>query len=252
MPTSPQGMTEYVALLANLEVLRSLEPEELAGYLIAYLNGVYGSQGRTVHRYNETSLYQLPPDACSPEDLRQIQAHQEEISKLLMEAWMWLEHEGFLAPLYGEHGLYFITRRGARMDTPTSLEAFRKADLLPQRLIHPRIAPRVWSAFRRGDYDTAVFQAFKEVEGAVRAVGGFGPEDYGAELMRKAFRVQDGPLTDKNVPVAEQEALAHLFAGAVASYNNPHSHRHVALEVEETVEMIMLASHLLRIVDSRS
>ena len=51
------------------------------------------------------------------------------------------------------------------------------ANVLPKQSLHPTIAERVWPNFIRGEYDTAVFQAFKEVEVAVRAAGGFATTD---------------------------------------------------------------------------
>ncbi|HLF85734.1 MAG TPA: TIGR02391 family protein [Nitrospiria bacterium] len=59
-------------------------------------------------------------------------------------------------------------------------------------------------------------------------------------------------MTDQTVPVSERHALSHLVAGALGSYKNPHSHRKVKLSAEEVVEMIILGSHLLKIVDARS
>src|SRR2546426_5138520 len=105
------------------------------------------------------------------------------------------------------------------------LTAYQKASRLPKQLLHPVIAQKVWSQYLRGEYDTAVFQAFKEVEVAVREAGHYQPNDLGVDLVRKAFHPERGPLTDSTRPPAEREALVQLFAGAIGSYKNPTSHR---------------------------
>ena len=146
----------------------------------------------------------------------------------------------------------FITRRGRKLEKAVDVEAYRKTNLLPKQLLHPVIAYKVWALFLRGEYDTAVFQAFKEVEVAVRDAGGYAKKDYGVNLMRQAFHPQDGTLTDANQLLAEQEATSSLFAGAIGLYKNPHSHRNVNITPVEAAEMIIFASSLLKIIDSNT
>jgi len=87
---------------------------------------------------------------------------------------------------------------------------------------------------------------------AVRTAAKYTPDEYGAQLMRLAFDSVKGPLTDKSLPKSEREALAHLFAGAIGRYKNPHSHRKVTINSSEAVELIVMASHLLNIVEERA
>lgn len=111
----------------------------------------------------------------------------------------------------------------------------------------------MWTNFHREKYDTAVFEAMKAVEVVVREVGGLPAKEIGTSLMRRAFDPETGPLTDMGSEKAEREARSALFAGAIGSYKNPHSHRYVELSYpDEAAEIIMLANHLLRIVDARA
>ena len=238
-------------ILPDAEDLLSLEPEELAGPLLVslqdtgqiLLNSVI-SHNNMQHEIERTSHLNYPYEC------------RDDVLLALMEAWQWLEREGFVAPIpdssrrYLSYSVttYFITRRGQKIETLEALEAYRKANLLPKAQLHPVIAQKVWSLFLQGDYDTAVFQAFKQVEVTVRRAGGYAETDYGTKLMRMAFNPENGALTDSQD--TEKQARSDLFAGAIGSYKNPGSHRDVEITAEEAAEVIIFASHLLRIVDA--
>ncbi len=235
-------MLTIYKLIPDHEVLLSLEPEELAGIVLEYLHSLpKGDPQFSLHNFSSSHTVEEYPGE-----------HQKNITNALREAWMYLDREGFIVPTPGFHDdMVSITREGERVINAADLEAYRKANLLPKQLIHSAITEDVWSNFSRGKYDTAIFEAFKAVEVAVRDASGY-TEKYGTDLMRQAFKVENGPLTDQNQPKAEREATLHLFSGSIGLYKNPHSHRNVSVSAEEAVEIIMFASHLLRIVDSRT
>jgi uncharacterized protein (TIGR02391 family) len=125
--------------------------------------------------------------------------------------------------------------------------------LLPKETLHQRLSGPVWAAYMRGEFDSAAFQAMKAVEVSVREAANLSAADLGVNLMRKAFNPENGLLTDPKAEGGEREARMNLFAGAIGSYKNPHSHRDVNLDdPDEVAEIIMLANNLLRVVDARA
>jgi uncharacterized protein (TIGR02391 family) len=246
------------SLVPSADDLLNLQVEEVGWVLLVHLTslGDQSGDGRVwgagrIHQYNYFNDLDHRPIYPTRKD---------DVKKALLEAWGWLQHEGFLVRevMSGGSETCFLSRRAKELQTKADFDAYRKAALLPRGQLHALIAARVYPAFLRGEYDTAVFQAFREVEIAVRDVGRFPADLVGVELMRQAFRAVNrpnqtaqtpGPLTDTNLPVAEQEGMAHLFAGAIGLYKNPQSHRYVPTSAAEAAEVVLFASHLLRIVD---
>jgi uncharacterized protein (TIGR02391 family) len=219
-----------------------MEPEELAPFILRYLQK---QPSNSINRYN----FSLISDAGLYQRLGQKKA--EDYAKCLMEAWMYLEREGFIAPQPGQQGEWaFVTRRGQKVVEAQDFEAYRKGHLLPSEGLDPILVQKVKQSFVRGDYDTAVFQAFKEIEVRVRKKAKLKNTDIGVPLMRKAFNPKDGILRDKNADAGEQTARMELFAGAIGMYKNPSSHRDVTFnDPKEAADIIHMANQLLRILE---
>ncbi|MBZ5532074.1 MAG: TIGR02391 family protein [Acidobacteriia bacterium] len=238
-------MKSFAEMIPNPQDLLALETEELAGVLLEYMNSSGIIQLGRVQRLGLTGRTRDVLKGYDPK-------FHEQVRFALMEEWNWLTREVLIAPSPDtDIDTVFVTRRGQQLRDRTGFANYRKATLLPRTLLHPQIADKVYALFLRGEYDTAVFQAFKEVEVAVRTAAKLSASDIGVALMRKAFDVSAGPLTDASQLPAEREALSNLFAGAIGSYKNPHSHRKVTIDAEEAIEMFILSSHLLRIYSSQ-
>lgn len=239
-------MQELLAAIPDVEVLLALEAEELAAKVIFLLR----ARPETMFHFGNLRLALgmaghagYPPERLAEADLA------------LAEALAWLEAQGLVVPAEGsngQNGWRHLSRRARRFEDAAAFTDYRTARLLPKELLHPAIATTVWLSFMRGAYATAVFEAMRAVEIAVREAAGFVQSEHGVPMIRKAFNPKGGPLSDPAADEGEREALSALFAGAIGSYKNPHSHRHVPIDTpREAVEIILLASHLLGIVEAR-
>jgi uncharacterized protein (TIGR02391 family) len=245
-------MQSLPTVIPNADDLLALPIEDLGVILLKVAAGRMQSAGFTYEDVTEITIGQgytaYRDNGYPPHKKTQVEAHTS-------RAWNWLEKSNLIEPspgINGRNGWRVFTPEGEALSKGKDLTQVRAAMDFPKTLIHPSIREKVWAALARSDFDEAVFAAFKAVEEVVRRAGGFNASDVGVALMRKAFDKSSGPLTKLSDPEAEREALAHLFAGAIGSYKNPHSHRTVNLtDLSEAQEQVMLATHLLRIVEAR-
>ncbi len=181
---------------------------------------------------------------------------QRQVDALVNETFEYLRRNGLILPapdVNGAHGWMVLSRGGqAALEAPDGVDQIRALRSFPKALLHPSIAADVMAAFHRGDFPTSVRDALTAVEIAVREAGGYSQDDYGVDLMRKAFNSASGPLADMSLPENERKGYEHMFAGAIAALKNPHSHRKVTIcDIQEAMDQVLHASYLLRIIDAR-
>ena len=242
----------------DVDMLLELEPEELAAKMFNVLVTIEGGKYRRGFKFN--------PFNTGPE-IQQYANHAQpgqfyptnqitEVLLALSEGYQWMRNTGLIVPVSdpsgASNGWVTLSRRAQTMSAEEDFRQFVFGRSIDRSLLHSSIRDEVWRNFARGNYATAVFEAMRAVEVAIREAAEYEASDHGVPMIRRAFHKDTGPLTDLNQPEAEREALMHLISGAIGSYKNPHSHRSVPLDdTKEAFEMVMLASHLLGIVETR-
>lgn len=234
-------MSSLRDLLPDAGAVLNLSASDLAGYILEMLFAL-GPVGKE-HRGNFCTQQEQAFATPGRSDGK--------IGQRCAEAWQWLESNGMICERYDSTtGWFVITELGQRVASHHNLLAHVAASQLPEDSLHPEIIRVARPLFLQGRIDTAVFEAFKALEVEIRNTSGLGNDCIGIKLAQQAFHPDDGPLTDREAEKGERVALMNLMTGALGSYKNPHSHRRVALEMQEAREMIILASHLLNVVAS--
>jgi hypothetical protein len=145
------------SMLPDPTTVYALEPEELAGVLMAHIGSLPPNEIDHLNRFNFFELSSMSdhvgPFRDYPRNAR------EGVANAFLEAWKWLESEGLLVPKLGDSSgnSFRLSRRAEKMTTRADVDAYRHQNVLPREQLHPRIAQKVWATFLRGDYDTAVF-----------------------------------------------------------------------------------------------
>lgn len=181
------------------------------------------------------------------------QAHfaHANLGNRLWEAWAWLDAHAFVARRVDQDSADSrrITEEGERA-LQLGLERLHAAARLEVELRDELTKAR--RQFLAGDYEEAVFSAFRLVEEKVRSLARADDGDLGVRLMRSAFHPDSGPLTDAGAERGERESIGALFAGAIGTFKNPISHRTVSYDDPIlAAEAVLLADLLLRLLDGR-
>lgn len=244
-------MPTFIELVPDVNDLLSLEVEDLAEIVLQVMPSVLQNEIVWPGAVAESAY---PPHGIGP---GYPVATRYRVRLAVAEALSWLENQGLLIVDPDQSGRFLrFSRRGAAALKQGGVAAFRWGRSLPPELMHRKLTEKVRPQFLRGDYDVAVFQAFKIVEIAVRsaanALGAEFPDNaVGTDLMRQAFRPRAGPLADRTLVFAEQEAVSALFAGAIGHAKNPSGHRETEISPMEAARLILFASYLLDLVEDR-
>ncbi len=205
-----------------------------------------------LHRYTSSLawLFQLPNLNKS---VRSDWSLTEEEWRLALQGVEELQRDSFIMndPDQGSANFKILTDKGLAIAEQDVADIKLPSVDIENVLSRADLLNRVRNDFLDGDYDSAIFKAFKQVEEAVRAKAKQAPGVVGHNLMAAAFAPNGGVLKSPEAKTLDEEkALFFLFAGASGWFRNPTAHRTVGYQdPHDAAQILALANLLLDMLD---
>ena len=121
---------------------------------------------------------------------------------------------------------------------------------IDQVLTREDLQKKVRGDYLNGEYETAIFKAFKLLEETVRSQARLPARALGVHLMTEAFSPKKDILKHPYAQTpGEDQAFHELMRGAIGWFKNPTSHRTVKYNAEKAAQVLAFANLLLDMVD---
>ena len=163
-----------------------------------------------------------------------------------------LERDGYIMQDHSQSETFKILTDKGKKVVEQKLEDMELPSIdIDQLLTQEDLKNKVQDEFLEGDYETAIFKAYKLLEEKVRIKANQPYNIVGAELMSKAFNPNNGILNHPEAQTAaEKEGFHHLMRGAIMWFKNPSSHRTVGYDKsEQAAHILVFANFLLDMVE---
>lgn len=200
----------------------------------------HGAASEGIIRYRIPDFFEIDP--LSPDEIaRALRVVRE------------LEREGYIMqdPTQTSPGFKVLTDKGKKpVQQPFQDMKLPSVDI-DQLLTRDDLREKVQDDYLAGDFERAIFKAFKLLEETVRSKVNQPPSVLGAKLISKAFSPKGGLLKHPDAQTeGEVQGFHHLMCGAIMWFKNPSSHRTVGYDnLEGAAQVLAFANLLLDMVE---
>jgi uncharacterized protein (TIGR02391 family) len=244
-PGIPSAFPKFVKRLPTARDVVELTPDQLDSILLKCVAEITESNDQLAAKFVSadvlSSLYAVMENGY---------ADVNAANQLIMESWGRLISSNLIVQAPGQAPRAMIaTKRGCEVARDGRIEDIVARQLLRPEMLHPDLPRSVYTNFSAGDYETAVRDAFVNVEATIQAMAGLPANVFGERLIKQAFMPNSGPLADKTLPEKEQEQVLAFFIAALGTFKNPLSHRFVKkADPHAVMEELLIASRLMRFI----